>query len=879
MPLPLIKLTLNLLDALLFLTAAVIRVSAHSLLRGRAVSATLALFAAVSAASAEAERAKPAVLSAGTFKHYVDGFNVQDAELYPQYIPNSRAWEFLCDNIPLFECPDPQLEEIYYFRWWTYRKHLKSTPDGFIVTEFLPAVSWAGKHNSISCPAGHHIYEGRWLHNPAFLDDYLTFWFRRGGEPRRYSFWAADAVWARYLVDADPSFATGLLDDLIRNYRSWEQERRQPDGLFWQIDDRDGMEVAIGGTGTRPTINAYMYGDAMAIARLAELAGRDQIAAHFYNDAARIRQLVDQKLWDQEAQFYKIVPRGQAQPADVRELLGYTPWYFHMPGPDKSIAWAQLVDPQGFHAPYGPTTAERRHPKFTISYEGHECQWNGPSWPYATSITLTALANLLNGVKQDIVDKKDYLELLRIYAGSHRLRRDDGTVVPWIDENLNPLTGDWVARTRLKSWRNGTWDPGKGGVERGKDYNHSTFCDLIISGLVGLRPRQDDTVEVNPLIPAETWDYFCLDQVRYHDRWLTILYDKTGTRYGRGPGLRILADGQEIARADSLCSVSATLPPLATANTTPGVASGWSKHEGNPVLGGELGTCFDVSLLCESGTYRMWFSWRPKRSLALVESQDGIHWSEPTIVLGPNPESDWESDINRPSVVRREDGYHLWYTGQARGQSWIGHATSPDGIRWSRTSPRPTLVPERPWEKVAVMCPHVVWDGKRRLYRMWYSAGEQYEPNVIGYATSPDGIVWTKHPENPIFAADPASSWERHKVTACQVIPTDAGHIMFYIGFHDEHRAQIGLACSQDGVTDWQRHPANPVLFPVEEAWDGEACYKPFALYDVAAGRWMLWYNGRRGRMEQIGLAVHNGYDLGFPAPTDRTAIADEKQP
>ena len=25
----------------------------------------------------------------------------------------------------------------------------------------------------------------------------------------------------------------------------------------------------------------------------------------------------------------------------------------------------------------------------------------------------------------------------------------------------------------------------KGGKERGKDYNHSTFCDLIINGLIG----------------------------------------------------------------------------------------------------------------------------------------------------------------------------------------------------------------------------------------------------------------------------------------------------------------------------------------------------------------------------------------------------------
>ena len=84
------------------------------------------------------------------------------------------------------------------------------------------------------------------------------------------------------------------------------------------------------------------------------------------------------------------------------------------------------------------------------------------------------------------------------------------------------------------------------------------------------------------------------------------------------------------------------------------------------------------------------------------------------------------------------------------------------------------LSAEAPWEKVAVMCPHVLWDAEKRLYRMWYSAGEQYEPNSIGYATSPDGLHWTRHLKNPVFAADPARPWEQHKVTACQVIPPRA---------------------------------------------------------------------------------------------------------
>lgn len=190
------------------------------------------------------------------------------------------------------------------------------------------------------------------------------------------------------------------------------------------------------------------------------------------------------------------------------------------------------MDPQGFFAPFGLTTAEQRHPKFALRYTGHECQWNGPSWPYSTAVTLTGLANLLNGPTQDAISAQDYFALLKIYAKSHRLKLDDGRVVPWIDENLNPTNGDWISRTRLKAWKNGTWDAGKGGVERGKDYNHSTFCGLVISGLVGLRPRADNTVEVNPLAPP-AWEYFCLDQILYHGRNLTILFDKTGARMAR----------------------------------------------------------------------------------------------------------------------------------------------------------------------------------------------------------------------------------------------------------------------------------------------------------------------------------------------------------
>jgi predicted GH43/DUF377 family glycosyl hydrolase len=291
-------------------------------------------------------------------------------------------------------------------------------------------------------------------------------------------------------------------------------------------------------------------------------------------------------------------------------------------------------------------------------------------------------------------------------------------------------------------------------------------------------------------------------------------------------------------------------------------SAGWVKYEHNPVLGGKLGTCFDVSVLKIDGTFRMWFSWRPKKSIALTESRDGVTWSDPQIVLPPRADSGWEDDINRPVVMKLGDTYHMWYTGQSHGRSRIGYATSGDGRTWQRMSRDAVLSPEAAWEKVAVMCPHVLWDENAKQFRMWYSAGEQNEPNAIGYATSPDGLHWTKRDENPVFAPDRNRDWEKHKVTGCHMEKRGDWFYMFYIGFRDEPTAQIGIARSRDGVNGWERHRDNPIIRVGKGTWDRDACYKPAVLID--GGKWWLWYNGRHGGSEQIGLARHEGLDLGF---------------
>lgn len=297
---------------------------------------------------------------------------------------------------------------------------------------------------------------------------------------------------------------------------------------------------------------------------------------------------------------------------------------------------------------------------------------------------------------------------------------------------------------------------------------------------------------------------------------------------------------------------------------------GWKKYENNPVFGNEkIGTCFDVLVYPEkkngaNAGYKMYFSWRPKKSLAVTTSADGITWAEPRIILEPNPASGWEDDLNRNAVVEKDGRLHMWYTGQAHGNSWIGYATAADDSRWVRIGNEPVLVSQQPWEGMSVMCPSVLWNEEQKVFQMWYSAGETYEPNVICYATSPDGVNWRKHRANPIFTRDPKNIHEQERVGACQVMRYKGGYLMFYIGYEDIDTARICGAWSPDGISRWKRFAANPLVSPEPDKWDGDACYKPSVVYDEPNKRWLMWYNGRNKAPEYIGLVIHEGEDLGI---------------
>jgi hypothetical protein len=501
---------------------------------------------AVACSLAAAAFAQPGLLKPDALARHVTHFNGMEDEPVVNLVPNAESAAWLQAHIPLFECPDAAVEEIYYYRWWALRKHLRrdQTTGRFVFTEFI------NRATPVSSALGHHLMEGRWLRDQRWHDDYVLYWLRGGEQGRthpnlhKYSQWLHDALYQRWLVTQDTAALVGLLDGLVADYRQWETEKQLPSGLFWQFDVRDAMEESISGSRTkknvRPPLNSYMFGNARAIAAIARLAGRPALAEEFDRKAADLRRLATAALWNPAAKFFE-VQLEDGTSANVREQIGFIPWYFGLPEPGRGYeaAWAQLTDPQGFRAPYGITTAERRHPGFRTHGVGG-CEWDGAVWPFATSQTLTALATVLRDYPGAPVSAVDYFDAFLTYVRSHRWEGGK----PYIGEYLDEKTGAWL----------------KGPNPRSRYYNHSTFADLLITGVVGLRPRADATVAVAPLLPPETWPWFCLDSLRYHGRNLTILWDRDGARYGRGRGLRVLVDGAEIGRADSLAPLRAKLP-------------------------------------------------------------------------------------------------------------------------------------------------------------------------------------------------------------------------------------------------------------------------------------------------------------------------------
>ena len=166
----------------------------------------------------------------------------------------------------------------------------------------------------------------------------------------------------------------------------------------------------------------------------------------------------------------------------------------------------------GFKANNGLAGAQKDHLRYNIPTPG--AQWNGQTWFFAETQTLIALANLLNNYNQSVVNKSDYFEVLERYTkkAHYNVYSKGSKIRPWATE--------WVYQIKL----NESGCPVNSGIIY---YFHSGYTDLIINGLVGIRPQDGNYLVINPLVPNGKWNYFCLDGLKYKGHYICVIWDRT----------------------------------------------------------------------------------------------------------------------------------------------------------------------------------------------------------------------------------------------------------------------------------------------------------------------------------------------------------------
>jgi predicted GH43/DUF377 family glycosyl hydrolase len=288
----------------------------------------------------------------------------------------------------------------------------------------------------------------------------------------------------------------------------------------------------------------------------------------------------------------------------------------------------------------------------------------------------------------------------------------------------------------------------------------------------------------------------------------------------------------------------------------------WTKHADNPVLSPGVSGSWDETsatvntVLFHENIYKMWYE--GDDGFGYATSPDGINWIKDSLnnpVLEPGPAGAWdEMEINNASVLVKDNIYHMWYSGiDFIHDNRIGYATSLDGINWSKDSLNPVIDHGNPgsWDDEEVMHPFVIY--KNDTLKMYYNGHDGITQRIL-YATSIDGKNWDRFTQHPILEPGAGGAWDSDELGPLSVLYFNNSYHMWYTGWNFADYIQIGHATSPNGI-DWSKDSV--VLGHGDPGeWDDGAVALPYVIVDVEDSLYKMWYGGTDGIIFQTGYAT-----------------------
>jgi hypothetical protein len=478
------------------------------------------------------------------------------------------------NNIACFTCSDPDVAKMYYHRWYNVKKNSMDPKLGRLRHRTFAEGRWTSDWyaNVISYGAGHQVDEARWLRDPSYAWGHLQTWTDnprpdgiypshitpKGQQGGQYTDWITSTAWDAYLVHPDKAILAGVADTLARNAEGWRKVYGWNNSPLLVVDSHwwTGMEWQPsffsfadyhtgGGDGTnkadmtplrRVDLTAYNYANAQAVANIYRELGRTGDAARLQALADATRDALATKMWNPDTHWFHSLRASDDAVAPAKEIIGLYPFSFDMPpsGKGYEAAWNVALDPNEFWTAWPLASAAKDCPAYAqngwpVGPGGSGCMWNGPTWPHANSLVFNAMANTLRHYAPCALTRRKLLEMFVSFTRTQYKNQD--RAYPWTGEYYNGDTGVWKTTQR--------------------DYNHSTWVDPLIRHLLGLVPRADNILEIDPLLPPDAWSYWRLDGQAYRGHDVTLAYDAQGGHIAPGfKGFAVYLDGKQIYHGD-----------------------------------------------------------------------------------------------------------------------------------------------------------------------------------------------------------------------------------------------------------------------------------------------------------------------------------------
>lgn len=484
------------------------------------------------------------------------------ADLLERHAREYNQWFF--DNVPYFDASDPAFKKMWYYRWWIVRFNMTQadTPDlkGYRFYE-----GKLGFDNAITFAVPVQLKELTYLRDPTFGLQQAENAYRNlapsgavidpPGSPywgETYSHWIAAALAEFNRVHPIPKDTLNqLLPAMAGDVRAWLSEfDADRDGLperwkprvtgydldilsYWFFaglklnDDVKPPDLE------RVDFASFVYANARGVAELARLAGNAALAAEFDATAGRIQSAAVQQLWDDQSQFFYPQRTPDHVRVPIRELHGFFPFTTLM-APDEPryvAALRKFVDPDEFWSRFPPViTSQYHYRKWTWEMDG----LSRNIAPHPISMGARTLVQVLKHYHQSAITPAHFMDLMARY---------NSLVYP----GVNPYDPLW--RPNAHEYYS-KWEPHQASSrpkpsEISHDF-HSMYCSLIVEGAVGLTPRSDEKIELQPA--ASNWTYFLLDRLRYHGHDLTIVWDQPDGKVhysGYPEGFSLYIDGKQ----------------------------------------------------------------------------------------------------------------------------------------------------------------------------------------------------------------------------------------------------------------------------------------------------------------------------------------------